>query len=341
MKSILFNAKYKKNINAFVALAIAILCFFTVLSSGIMAAGEPEVEDFNSPNAFEGDGFKEAAWFFVYNVFGDNLTEDTRELLIFDPVGGYGGSSVMNSAAVSIWALVTTVHSYACPLAYCLIVLYFLLDVIEKSTHEQMSIEHFFRSSIKLVVAVFFIENSLEILEALLNFSNALTNEITSRVGSIDFTDGFGESVLESYYRDIDNASGITGVFLCIGFVLQLILPFVVIWVCSLVTTLVVWSRAIEIGVRGALAPLGMADLFTEGTKGAGFRYLKKYLAVLLQGAIIMLILFCYQAINAGLTSGAASMEPIKVAFSQCTVSLTVMSMLLKTQNLANDLVGV
>ena len=52
------------------------------------------------------------------------------------------------------------------------------------------------------------------------------------------------------------------------------------------------WSLIIELGVRRALAPWAFADIYRNGLRSSGMRYLKKYLAVFVK--IMVSILICY-----------------------------------------------
>jgi hypothetical protein len=333
IKNKLFNPKYNKRIKNFIIMLIVISCFSTILSTtGFTAKTSYVAEEF--PNS----GVKQFAWFFVYNVFGTTMIEDVQDIINFDPAAP--SATPVGAAVKSVWGFVKTIYTLITPIAYGLILLYFLLDVLEKTTHEQMSIEHFFRSCIKLIIAIVFINQGFSILTYGVQFVTAITNGLVNRVGLSPPTNDWGVSALDSYYDDISAASGFEGFALCVGFAFQLILPFIILWVAKLVVELVAWGRIIELGVRGAFAPIGMSDLFTEGTKGGGFRYLKKFLGVAFQGAVIMAVLICYQYISAAINGGSGALDPIGAAFSQCVVSLTVMTVLLKTQNMANDLVG-
>jgi hypothetical protein len=82
-----------------------------------------------------------------------------------------------------------------------------------------------------------------------------------------------------------------------------------------------------------------MSDLFMEGTKGSGFRYFKKFLAVALQGAVIIGIVFVFQNVNAALIVNEGDI--LDVALGRVVISLTTVTLLLKSQTIANDIVGV
>ena len=108
---------------------------------------------------------------------------------------------------------------------------------------------------------------------------------------------------------------------------------------CTAVTRFVIWGRLIEIGVRGAFAPVGMADLFSEGTKGSGYRYFKKFVALALQGAVIIGIMMAYSTIQFALAKNEGG--GLDDAMGQIVTSLTVVTLIMKSQTIANDLVGV
>ena len=53
---------------------------------------------------------------------------------------------------------------------------------------------------------------------------------------------------------------------------------------------IICYTRLIEIYIRAAFAPIAFSDFFHNGFQGGGWRFLKSFLAVCLQGAVILCI---------------------------------------------------
>jgi hypothetical protein len=335
-KNFSINTELKRFLKISLILLIVLTSLTTVFAPTIDAADDdPPAFDGTEFDDEDGVGFlKKVAWMMVYGVYsGDGLSSITEKVIV-DPENPVEGD-VVSEAVVTIWGFVNDIYDIMTPIAYGLILLYFMLDVIEKTTHEQMSIEHFFRSMIKLIVAIVFVNTGKDLLLLGVQFTSALAELVDSGASS---GGTYGE-ILQSFYDQINPTSGLTCVIACIGLILQMFLPWIANLVASVIVELVIWSRLVEIGLRGAFAPIGMADLFTEGTKGAGFRYFKKFLAVGMQGALIVGVMACYNAVSAGVM--LANDGPIQTMISQMVLTFTTVTLLLKTQALASDVVGV
>lgn len=96
----------------------------------------------------------------------------------------------------------------------------------------------------------------------------------------------------------------------------------------NFVTSLIVYAVAIEIGIRYLFTPLAIADLYSEKTRSSGFNWLKKLLAVSLQGAIIFLIIY-----------GSAKLKNAD-GVNALAVNLCTLGMLAGSKLIANEIVG-
>ena len=98
--------------------------------------------------------------------------------------------------------------------------------------------------------------------------------------------------------------------------------------VYNFVVSLIVYAVAIEIGIRYLFTPLAIADLYSEKMRSNGFNWLKKLLAVSLQGALIFLMIY-------GATKLKNSYGLNSIAVNLCTIGMVASSKLL-----ANEIVG-
>ena len=104
--------------------------------------------------------------------------------------------------------------------------------------------------------------------------------------------------------------------------------------IIQLASSLVVYAVAIEIGVRYALTPIAIADLYSERFRSAGWMWLKKLLACAMQGAVLYLIIFVTNELKSS----------IGATFSVITntaINLTMIGMYAKSRQIANDIIGV
>lgn len=210
------------------------------------------------------------------------------------------------------------------PVGEALIILFFLIELIDKTTKENFSLEHFFKLMLKVAIAKLLIENGWSILSGCIDIGSNLTLAITAESTALD-------GVLDKYATDIQNANPIGN----LGMIIQWSVPWIFAWVSRLLCIVVCWGRMIELGVRAVAAPIAMADIFQDGTHSGGFRYLRKFLAVCLQAFIILIIIQV-----AGIIQGLIIGQNKITMFKAVIVGLTTCMMVVRSQQFANDLVG-
>lgn len=211
------------------------------------------------------------------------------------------------------------------PVGEALIVLFFLIELIDKTTKDNFSLEHFFKLMLKVVIAKLLIENGWDILTSCINIGSSLATAITSD------PKGLSSTVLDDYAKDIQDENTIGN----LGMIIQWFLPWVFAWISKLICIVICWGRVIELGVRAVTAPISMADIFQDGTHSGGFRYLRKFLAVCLQAAVIMVIIQVAGIIqNLIIGGGTVTM------FKAVVVGLSTCMMVVRSQQFASDLVG-
>lgn len=211
------------------------------------------------------------------------------------------------------------------PVGEALIVLFFLIELIDKTTKDNFSLEHFFKLMLKVVIAKLLIENGWDILTSCINIGSSLATAITSD------PKGLSSTVLNDYAKDIQDENTIGN----LGMIIQWFLPWVFAWISKLICIVICWGRVIELGVRAVTAPISMADIFQDGTHSGGFRYLRKFLAVCLQAAVIMVIIQVAGIIqNLIIGGGTVTM------FKAVVVGLSTCMMVVRSQQFASDLVG-
>ena len=142
------------------------------------------------------------------------------------------------------------------------------------------------------------------------------------------------------------------------GGALWLICSFMILsvpWLLSLglqvVAQWIAFSLLIEIGIRKAFAPFAVCEIYGEGLRSPGVRYLKRFLATFLKVAIALLT--CYLgsvltaiAITDNLTNVAGNglngiVETLQFLFRVIAINFTVIGVIMKGGEYANDIVGV
>ena len=114
--------------------------------------------------------------------------------------------------------------------------------------------------------------------------------------------------------------------------------PWLLAQVSILVAQVVAYSVIIELTIRKMFSPLAVANISMEGFRGPGMRWFKKYLAL-----YIRMILICVLGyINGGLVAVVIqNLSGTQVAFGVVVVNFTVVTMMIKSSELANEIMGV
>lgn len=213
------------------------------------------------------------------------------------------------------------------PVGEALIVLFFLIELIDKTTKDNFSVEHFFKLMLKVVIAKFLIENGWDILTGCINVGSNLAGAITSDPKGLTSK----SKVLDQYAKEIQETNTIGN----LGMIIQWFLPWVFAWISKMICIVICWGRMIELGVRAVTAPISMADIFQDGTHSGGFRYLRKFLGVCLQAAVIMIVIQV-----SGITQGLIIGKDTVTMFKAVVVGLSTCMLVVRSQQFASDLVG-
>lgn len=213
------------------------------------------------------------------------------------------------------------------PVGEALIVLFFLIELIDKTTKDNFSVEHFFKLMLKVVIAKFLIENGWDILTGCINVGSNLAGAIASDPKGLTSK----SKVLDQYAKEIQETNTIGN----LGMIIQWFLPWVFAWISKMICIVICWGRMIELGVRAVTAPISMADIFQDGTHSGGFRYLRKFLGVCLQAAVIMIVIQV-----SGIIQGLIIGKDTVTMFKAVVVGLSTCMLVVRSQQFASDLVG-
>lgn len=213
------------------------------------------------------------------------------------------------------------------PVGEALIVLFFLIELIDKTAKDNFSVEHFFKLMLKVVIAKFLIENGWDILTGCINVGSNLAGAITSDPKGLTSK----SKVLDQYAKEIQETNTIGN----LGMIIQWFLPWVFAWISKMICIVICWGRMIELGVRAVTAPISMADIFQDGTHSGGFRYLRKFLGVCLQAAVIMIVIQV-----SGIIQGLIIGKDTVTMFKAVVVGLSTCMLVVRSQQFASDLVG-
>ena len=276
-------------------------------------------------------------------IFGGGLFGILKNLLTQNPETVYP----------TAWSLAQTIYNNVMvPIALGLMVIFFLVKLMERSTMEQVTIEQVLVLFVKLLAAKFLIDYGFEIFSLLWSLGLSLVNEFA---GALSGGTGASNPGLEFWNinpneKVISNAElkelwkDYTGYewdkkmgWSSLGPFVQLLIPWIAAQVLKACAYFICYSRLIEMFIRVCGAPIALSDFMTEGMQGAGWRYLKSFLAICLQGLMILLVARIYSILMYDVITGQSGFAMI-VAY--LAVSFSAIALMFKSLSLAKELVG-
>lgn len=204
---------------------------------------------------------------------------------LFNDVYGILNKNLFTEAATSV---ASAIYNTVKPVAIMLMFIYFMIAVVDKLSSENFTWEQLWRQMALLLASYYLIIHLFEILNILSNIGLSILTSIgnpTTKdvvVNSEDLIQTFRESMGldDSFFSFLAD----------IVMILYLILPLILAWIMRICVCIVCYSRMGEILVRVAFSPIAISDFFQSGLQGGGWRWLKNFLAVSLQGAFILAI---------------------------------------------------
>lgn len=262
-------------------------------------------------------------------VLGSSLIKDMSNMLMGETVGN------VSSIQTAISGAADSVSDVLMPIASVLICIYFVIELMDKITNDNFNTDQFIKLLIKLVFAIVIVKNANTIAENIASFGTTFTEAI----GTAGIKAG---SEIEANVSDL-------GMVDKIATLVVMLIPFFVALIIRLAANFMVFSYLMEIQIRTALAPLGFADLISGGTNSNGFKYLKKLLALAIQGGIMIIIMICasqlIEAISISqLDENAWSLEniveSIMMIFQVMAAQVAMLGLMGSAKTIANDVIG-
>ena len=264
----------------------------------------------------------------------------------------YGGASFIATALADLMnATEQNVVPAMAGLGIAIAVTFWLMGFIEMVAEDRMSPEMFAKHFAKLAIAVGLCMYAQELVGAVRAFGDAFTTMVMQA--------GLGLS-LDNLGQGVDNIQNLTTEELAIqlmnnnedmNFILVIlavqsmampiyIVSLVMICVCYIIQV----TRILELAVRGAFLPVALGLLADDGWRGAGGRYIKKFIAICAQGGVLI---FIGQATQYLMTYGLRAITVdgnIFGLFQSFVLSIAVgiacISVMFKSIGFVNDIFG-
>ena len=191
----------------------------------------------------------------------------------------------------SIWNIIVNINGGLQAIGYGLLVLFFAMAVFKSTAsfrdfqRPEYALKHF----IRFVAAKTAITYALDLMVAIYDICGGIVQKIAGSLGGI----GALSVTLPSA---VENAVENAGFWASIPLWLVTILGSLFILVMSFIMIMTVYGRFFRLYFYTALAPLPLSTFAGEGTSQMGKAFIKSYVGVCMEGAVIILACIIFSA---------------------------------------------
>lgn len=227
--------------------------------------------------------------FFTWN---EKLTE-IWSLLTESPQTFKGGT---------IWQTILTINGGLQAIGYGLLVLFFAIGIFRSTANfrDFQRPEYALKHLIHFVAAKVAITYGMELMTAIFEICAGIVATAAGSVGGLT-----GASVILP--TEIAEAVSDVGFLGSIPLWLITLLGSLFITVLAFIMILTVYGRFFKIYMYAALSPIPLSSFAGEGTSSSGKAFLRNYVAVCMEGAVIVLACIIFSAFA---SNGAPAIDP-------------------------------
>ena len=225
-----------------------------------------------------------------------------------------------------IWTVIVSIHNALVGFGYGLLVLFFAMGVFRSaaSFRELQRPEFALRHFIRFLLAKVAVGSSLELITAIYKICGGVVS-----------------TVMGGIVEAIEDVSFLESIPLW----LVSLLGSLLITVLSFVLILTVYGRFFKIFIYTAIAPLPLASFAGEATSRTGQTFLKSYVGVCMEGAVIVLSCVIYSAfLSGGSTALDESLPAVTMVWQyigQLMFNMLVLTGLVKgSDRLVHEMLG-
>ena len=202
-----------------------------------------------------------------------------------------------------IWRLALTLNDGLKAIGYGLLVLFFALSICKSTINfrDLRRPEQGLRFFIRFVLAKTAVTYGIDLMTAIFNICTGIVSVIAEKMGTAAADIALPE--------ELETAVNEVGFLASIPLWLVTILGCLVIIVLSFVMILTVYSRFFKLYMYTAFAPIPLSSFAGEATSFMGKAFIKSYMGVCMEGAVIVLACLIFSAFTSSGNFGLVDAE--------------------------------
>ncbi|HPZ71948.1 MAG TPA: hypothetical protein PLQ33_07115 [Peptococcaceae bacterium] len=247
--------------------------------------------------------------------------------------------NVAGTSDGTIYNYVLTVFNIILPIGYTLMCVFFMISFLNKTImFELMHWENIVSMLIRLFLAKVVIVNSFALLELIATVVVGICDTLAPNNPDLQ-----GFSRIANWNSMIDQ---ILNEFRDIGLIAKIFyfIQYFVIWAVMLLIRIavyfVVFGRLIELCVYTIMAPIPLSTMVSDEFNSIAFRFVQSYIAVCLQGVVIVVLCYVYLMIAARWINPGDGVAPIAGVIAYVLSSVALLFALLKSESWAKAIMG-
>ena len=191
----------------------------------------------------------------------------------------------------AIWGTIVSINDALKAVGYGLLVLFFAMSIFQSaaSFRDFQRPEFVFRHFIRFLLAKVAVGSAMDIMTNLFSVCGGVVQTVMGSIGGMAAASVTLPSQIVTAIEDV-------GFLASIPLWLVSLLGSLFITVMSFVLILTVYGRFFRLYFYTALAPLPLSSFAGEGTSFAGKAFLKSYIGVCMEGAVIVLACMIFSA---------------------------------------------
>ena len=219
-----------------------------------------------------------------------------------------------------IKTLIETIGQVVLPIAAVLLCMHLLIELMDKMTSDSFNAEQFVKLLMKFVFGQIIISNATEWSMTFMTVGTKLMADIQA-----------GLTITSIGLADITETVEAMNFWTQIGVFAQLIAVY-----------FMAYSRLVEMVLRAMMSPMGCADVVTGGAHSSGIRYLKRMLAISVQGAMMLAIIATASALLAGdgIFVDGISITDVMFLGKYLGLMAAMVGLMGTSKSIANEVVG-
>lgn len=225
--------------------------------------------------------------------------------------------------------MIVNINSAVQGIAYGLLVLFFAMGVFQSaaSFREIQRPEYALRHFIRFAAAKVAVGYGMELMTAIFSICGGVVQTVMGGMGGAVTQTATLPSEIVTAIEDV-------GFIQSIPLWLVSFLGSVLVTILSFVLILTVYGRFFRLYIYTALSPLPLASFAGEGTSTMGKAFIKSYVGVCLEGAVIILACLIYSAfLSSSAPAADASLPAVTMAYQyigQLVFNMLVLTALVK-----------